>query len=329
VELFFAHPNATDKCDAPVVTQLAGPITNQVFNLGNHTLSFQAKDDAGNTALCSVQIQVLPLLPLNPQISDAIGCKGDEITLSATIISGAEYFWTGPNAPYEDNNNLVIPALDSTLTGFYTVTAKVNGCFTPLDSALVRIGKQPYASDDVDYQVETNGILSDFNVLLNDTYEADDYTLTVVTPLQGLSNHGNGLFSFEAGNKNTTYYFNYRLCSKACPNLCDEGIVAITARERICSYIPNIITPNGDGLNDILVIPCLDTEPYPENKLVVYNQWGDKVYEAAPYSNDPGKAWKGELYGEAGRGLPDATYFYIFKPTPDHEGLKGFVEIFR
>jgi large repetitive protein len=329
VELRFQFPEATDNCFLPVVTQVSGQISATVFALGQHTVTFQATDDAGNTALCSVQIEVLPLLPLNPQVSDAIGCKGDEITLSATPITGAHYLWTGPNPPYLDNNNIVIFDLDVALTGYYTVVADVNGCITPLDSARIRMGVTPNAVDDLKYEVATNEVLVDFNMLLNDKYELDDYEMTVINPPPGLIDHGNGLYSFQAGNENTVVYFIYKLCSKACPELCDEGIVAISVRERICSIVPNIITPNGDDLNDYLMIPCLDIEPYPQNHLVVFNQWGDKVYEAMPYSNDPDKAWRGELFGEAGKGLPDATYFFIFKATPQDKGLNGFIEIFR
>lgn len=330
IQLQFLLPNATDDCTLiPLVTQIGGQPSSSVFMLGANIVEFEATDEAGNTAFCSVQIQVLPLQPVNPQVSDKIGCKGDEITLSATPIPGAIYYWNGPNPPYEDNNNIVIPSLDSTLTGYYTVSANVNGCITPLDSALVRIGKTPNAVDDLQYQVATNEVLVDFNVLLNDTYESDDYVLTITNPQPGLIDHGNDLYSFEAGNSNTIVYFTYTLCSRACPDLCDNAIVAITVRERICSSVPNIITPNGDGLNDFLMIPCLDIEPYPQNMLIIYNQWGDKVYEASPYSNDPDKAWRGELFGQQGRGLPDAAYYFIFKATPEDVGLKGFIEVFR
>lgn len=329
VEIGFDFPLATDNCLPPVVTQFTGPLSNEVFDLGVHTLSFLATDSAGNTATCIITLEVLPLLPLNPQVSDVIACKGDEVTLSATPINDAIYIWSGPAGPYPDNNNIIIPSLEESLTGYYSVYANVRGCLTPLDSALVRIGRLPDAVDDLDYQIGTNETLTDFNILLNDIYESDDYTLTVVSPLQGLIEHGNGLFSFEAGNKNTVNFFVYRLCSKTCPDLCDEGIVSIQVRERICSFIPNIITPNGDGINDYLVVPCLDIEPYPQNSLIIYNQWGDRVYEAAPYDNAPDKAWKGELFGEAGKAMPDATYYYIFKASPDDQGLKGFIEVFR
>jgi large repetitive protein len=329
VELSFQLPQATDDCSTPVVTQEIGGSSGQIFPLGMHQLAFKAKDTAGNTAMCQVQIEVLPLYPLQPQVSDAIACKGDDISLSATIIPGAEYSWAGPHGPFTTESSILVTDLDPTKTGIYTVLANVNGCLTPLDSALVRIGKLPVALDDQGFEVATNEVLQGIDVLLNDVYEQDDYTVTLSSELPGLVDLGNGKFDFQAGSKNGKFSFIYELCSKACPDLCDMGVVTITVREIICGYIPNIITPNNDEINDFLVIPCLDTELYPNNELVIYNQWGDRVFEAAPYSNNPQQAWKGTLFGEEGKNLPDATYFYIFKPTPDHAGLKGYIEIFR
>jgi gliding motility-associated-like protein len=62
---------------------------------------------------------------------------------------------------------------------------------------------------------------------------------------------------------------------------------------------PNIITPNGDGINDYLVI--VNGEKYPNNKLVVFNRWGKIVFEQMNYNND----WNGG-------NLADGTYYYIF-----------------
>ena len=63
---------------------------------------------------------------------------------------------------------------------------------------------------------------------------------------------------------------------------------------------PNIITPNGDGLNDVLVITNADK--YPSNLLQVFNRWGKRVFEMKDYNN----SWGGD-------NLADGTYYYIFK----------------
>ena len=61
---------------------------------------------------------------------------------------------------------------------------------------------------------------------------------------------------------------------------------------------PNIITPNNDGVNDALYFKGL--EYYPNNHLVIYNRWGQKLFETDGYQNN----WKGD-------GQPDGTYYYI------------------
>ncbi len=327
--LTFDLPTATDNCGAPAVEQIGGLQSGAFFPVGAHALTFRATDAAGNTDLCSVTVVVEPLKPLAPQISDKIGCSGDDIVLSTPVIPGATYLWTGPKPPYPNSNNLIIENLSPALTGIYTVQAVVNGCYTPVDTALVRIGKQPKAVDDLDFEVETGGLLEGFSVLTNDIYEDDDFIVTVVGPLAGLTELGDGLFTYQAGPNNGRVNFIYRLCSAACPDLCSDAVVTITVRESFCTYIPNVITPNDDGINDYLEIPCLNTDLYPNNRLIIYNQWGDKVYEASPYDNDPAKAWRGTLNGRQGQNLPDGTYFYYFQPAPDRKPISSYIEIFR
>ena len=77
---------------------------------------------------------------------------------------------------------------------------------------------------------------------------------------------------------------------------------------------------NSDGVNDNFVVSCVDM--YPLNTVVIFNQWGDQVYDAAPYNND----WMGTYDG---KDLPDGTYFYIFQRDPDTAAEKGFVMIYR
>ncbi|MEO5907373.1 MAG: gliding motility-associated C-terminal domain-containing protein, partial [Saprospiraceae bacterium] len=101
-----------------------------------------------------------------------------------------------------------------------------------------------------------------------------------------------------------TDMFTYRLCSTVCPTECGEAIVVIRVGNEDDCFVPTLFTPNGDGVNDELIVPCLETERFPENELIVFNEWGDVVYKASPYLND----WRGE---SSGNPLPVGTYFYI------------------
>lgn len=75
-----------------------------------------------------------------------------------------------------------------------------------------------------------------------------------------------------------------------------------------CIVIHNVITPNGDGLNDKLIIDCI--EDFPENTLELFSRWGDPVNSFVNYNNKD-VAWGGTT--SKGEMLPDGTYFFILQ----------------
>jgi gliding motility-associated-like protein/uncharacterized repeat protein (TIGR01451 family) len=74
---------------------------------------------------------------------------------------------------------------------------------------------------------------------------------------------------------------------------------------------PNVVTPNGDGKNDFLIVPGI--ENYPGSKVSIYNRWGNEVYHSENYDND----W-------AGRGLSEGTYFYMLNRIDKAGKVKVF-----
>ena len=73
-----------------------------------------------------------------------------------------------------------------------------------------------------------------------------------------------------------------------------------------CLVFHNVITPNGDGLNDKWVIDCI--ENFPENNVIIFNIWGDEIIHFNNYDN-VSQVWKGTR--QNGQPLPDGTYYYI------------------
>ena len=96
---------------------------------------------------------------------------------------------------------------------------------------------------------------------------------------------------------------------------CADTITKIVKIIDDVPIFPNIITPNGDGINDFLVI--VNAEKYPNTKLLVFNRWGKKVYEHINYDN----SWKGG-------NLSDGTYYYIFEYLAD-KSYHGSLTIIR
>lgn len=80
--------------------------------------------------------------------------------------------------------------------------------------------------------------------------------------------------------------------------------------------IPNIFTPNGDGLNDTFFIPRL--ELYPDNELVVVNRLGQVVYRKRGYQGN----WNG---GSVVAGV----YYYSLYVGRLGRYFKGWVEVTR
>ncbi|WP_343762902.1 HYR domain-containing protein [Gangjinia marincola] len=81
-----------------------------------------------------------------------------------------------------------------------------------------------------------------------------------------------------------------------------EELVII--RDPFSELIANTMTPNGDGANDTFYIEGI--EQYPDNKLMIFNRWGNKVFETRGYANEWGGTHDGKL-------LPVATYYYILE----------------
>ncbi len=85
--------------------------------------------------------------------------------------------------------------------------------------------------------------------------------------------------------------------------------------------VPQVFTPNTDGTNDVFTI--VDVDYFPKNSLIIFNRWGNIVYQASPYNN----TWDGK--NENGDDLPDGTYYYSLDIGNGHEPYKGFVVITR
>jgi hypothetical protein len=76
--------------------------------------------------------------------------------------------------------------------------------------------------------------------------------------------------------------------------------------------IPNLVTRNGDGQNDLFFIKGLQ----PSSKLEIYNSWGDLIFISDNYQNN----WSGEDQS-------DGIYYYHFYSTWNNKSYKGWVEV--
>ena len=80
---------------------------------------------------------------------------------------------------------------------------------------------------------------------------------------------------------------------------------------------PNVLTPNGDGVNDIFIISNLiEGGAYPINTLDVYDKWGSRIYHAENISSYD------QFWDPVRTNTPAGTYFYRFSG----KGYQGNIE---
>ena len=89
-------------------------------------------------------------------------------------------------------------------------------------------------------------------------------------------------------------------------------------------FIPEGFSPNGDGINDFFVIK--GAEKYIVT-LMVFNRWGNKVYESNQYKNDwDGSSNVGILIT---KDLPGGTYFYTVNFNNGEKATIGYLTLTR
>ncbi|MDQ8052259.1 MAG: MBG domain-containing protein, partial [Pedobacter sp.] len=83
----------------------------------------------------------------------------------------------------------------------------------------------------------------------------------------------------------------------------------------------NIISPNGDGVNDFFVVNNIDA--YPNNSVVIFDRTGKTLYKVKSYKND----WDGRVNGLL---LEEGTYYYIIEfGDGKTNAIKGFITIVK
>lgn len=278
------------------------------------------KNETPNCPLDSsnvMQVSVNPI-PLTPLLFEKqTVCAGDSIVLNASAAAGVTYTWLGPD---QFTSSLAKPVL-------YNVTEVQEGVYT-----LSVTNNKNCSSDTASTKVTVNTIDVEFatpplvcegrSVLLEVSNPLPSWTYLWTGPEAFVSTKQTPLITQADAGKMGTYSVQVR-DERNC-----AGTQSVTLSLDDCEdafTIPEGFSPNGDGINDIFIIRGLRN--FPNHSIVIFNRWGQKVYEAAPYNND----WTGmSMYGVvigvgAGEPLPEGTYFYLLNKNNGEDVVKGSV----
>lgn len=280
--------------------------------------------------------------------------QGSAVTLRADAEGALSYLWFHNNEPIDGYHDRRITVSEA---GTYTVMALGNECNSDLSDPIAVIVDPAGQPATVDMQIHNapDRKLAMINELIsyqllavnNGTGTATGVVVTVKIPANVTYETEIGAYAGQADYNAATHELTWLPGDMAAgqseiltisvrarhpgvatqpavvtsiePDTNPDNNAAEAAVEIVTLEIPNGFTPNGDGLNDRFVIRGL--EFYPENRLLIFNQWGNTVYNVTGYQND----WDG---GSINAG----TYYYIFElrlNSGHWQTFKGFVTVVR
>jgi gliding motility-associated-like protein len=98
------------------------------------------------------------------------------------------------------------------------------------------------------------------------------------------------------------------------PHCADTTCFTFIVEGNIGLIIPNVFTPNNDGHNDVFSIQVIDAELISTIEVIIYNRWGEKMYEYTNNESAPELLlWDGVT--SSGNKVSEGTYFYVVSYT--------------
>ena len=259
----------------------------------NSTTTYTVVGDNGTgcvgTETISLIVQQLPNIIANATSTTI--CVGQSVTLNGA--GAANYSWS--NGVFDGI------AFTPTITNLYTITGtNAFGC-SSTNTIIVNVNNGTSATPNANPSI----------ICFGDTVQ-----LSVIggsIPTWSLNSNPSVLTISPMSNISYTY--------SAIDTLGCVGDITFNVNiNQDCDIIVyNGFTPNGDGLNDFWIIDNI--EKFPNNKVYVFNRWGNKIFQTTEYNNT-NNVWDGKLNGQL---VPSGTYFYVI----ESELLikKGWVEI--
>ncbi|MCB9245114.1 MAG: PKD domain-containing protein [Flavobacteriales bacterium] len=292
---------------------------------GTYRVNLRVKTDKGCTddVTADAIVIALPDVQLVPNDSQHIGgC--DSVQLSARA-DARTWDWLRNS----DTIATGVPSIFASRTGMYKVTVSVSTlgvvCFNT-DSVYVKVEPLPVVNawprDKFNQNIDT--ISKGQSIELNASgtgYQINESSFVWDPTGDGFLTGGN------VGTKVTTsslldddQIFTVTLTDGFGCTATATVTVIVLDDFKLFPY--NLISPNGDGINDTWVVENIWA--YPDAKVVIFNRYGMEVFNGTNYDLN---RWDGTFDGKE---LPDGAYYYVIT-HPDHPDTvyKGAINLIR
>ncbi len=248
----------------------------------------------------TVTIVVTPQPVVLASVAQPSLCEGGSTVLTAT---GADRYEWSPAAGLSSTTDSTVTATPA-VTTTYTVTGfSANGeCFAVATSTITVV-PPAQATGTISQVTGIAPLTTNFNSTVPEATAwlwnfGDGQTSTLAAPTHTYE---------SAGTFTVTLAVTYGVAN------CQTGVAEIGKVVVTAPIVYNVITPNGDGLNETFSAAVSNSAL----NLRIFNRWGREVYAVENYQQN----WKGD-------DLPAGTYYYHLKAA-DGKDWKGWLEIVR
>lgn len=258
------------------------------------------------------------LAPTITSFSPTSGPIGTIVTITGTNFSNIPannlVKFNGLTAPVSvsTSTSLLTQVPAGATTGFIEVTV---GCHTAVSASSFTVMVIPPAINPVPLLTQIGGIVTiDLIPLITTSNTLDISSLQIISPTVSgapafIDATGILTINYSGIGFTGTDLFSLRACDAL--GTCTDQQFQVEVVGDITVY--NALSPNNDEKNDFLYLKYIDLLPETkENLVIIYNRWGDVVWEAQDYNNTT-RAFRGT--SKNGSELPTGTYLYkiVFK----------------
>lgn len=242
--------------------------------------------------------------------------EAENVCLGEQMLFNNMFFYSGSNIIFDWNfgdggfSNTVDPSYLYQNAGFYEVQLKVTSGNLCSDSITKIV--EVYANPTPEIFVQDTSVSKGFTTQLT----VNTGIAFLWSPTESLNSPTSR--TVVARPMEDTQYSVEVLDSNGCSSIAYANVKVTEDYKIIAS---NVITPDGNGVNDRWIIDNIDT--YGDCTVQIFNRWGVKVYDQAGYNN----TWEGT--NQAGEPLPDGAYYYVISFKGNPRQYSGAINILR
>jgi len=277
-------------------------------------------------------------LPSAPVTTGAESCLPGSVTLNASGGTNGQYRWytvpTGGTAlAGEINNTFVTPVL-STTTAYYVAinNGTCESVRTPVTATIATPGcdnEPPIITPTASVTIVGGIITINLIDLISDPNNNIDFTtLSIISqPSSGATATIDGNFNLIINYQGLSFTGTENITLQVCDIFaaCTQQVLSLEVVGDINVF--TAISPNNDGQNDIFLIEHIEKfDDTRENRVSIYNRWGDLVWDRKNYDNAT-VIFSGE--SNNGTELPSGAYFYKIEFSSGRPTQSGYLSLKR